>query len=139
MNDLNHHIYKLYNGILQGSILLFSAALVYFAFVYYPQTIRQYESGDIPRGRPFIAPVSAVSDKLPIETDAYRITYEKDTDSYYVIISGNTLDQYAVNQNGARFALMSALSLESLCSYNVIYISSANLQVPEQYKALDCR
>ena len=44
MNDLNHPIYRFYNGILQGSILIFSAALVYFAFVYYPQAIRQYET-----------------------------------------------------------------------------------------------
>ena len=139
MNDLNHPIFRLYNGILQGSILIFSAALVYFAFVYYPQTIRQYESGSIPLQKSFITPVSAVSTSFPIETDAYRITYEKDADSYYLIISGNTLDEYVVNQNGARLALLSALSSESLCSYNVVYVSSANLQVPEQYKASDCK
>ena len=139
MNDPNNPIYRLYNGILQGSVLIFSAALVYFAFVYYPQTIRQYESGSIPLQKSFITPVSAVSTSFPIETDAYRITYEKDADSYYLIISGNTLDEYVVNQNGARLALLSALSSESLCSYNVVYVSSANLQVPEQYKASDCK
>jgi len=139
MNDLNHPIYKFYNAILQGSILIFSAALVYFAFVYYPQAIRHYESGNIPAQKPFVAPVSAVFRKLPIETDTYRITYEKDTDSYYVFVAGETLDQYVVNQNGARLALMSALSSESLCSYNVVYVSSGNIQVPEQYKASDCR
>ena len=139
MNDPNNPIYRFYNGILQGSILIFSAALVYFAFVYYPQTIRQYQTGNIPAQKPFVAPVSAVFQKLPIETDAYRITYEKDTDSYYVFVAGNTLDKYTVNQNGARLALMSALSVESLCSYNVVYISSSNLQVPDQYKASDCR
>ena len=139
MNDLNNPIYKLYNGILQGSILIFSVALVYFAFVYYPQTIRQYETGNLPAQKPFVAPVSAVSVSFPIEKDAYRITYEKDADSYYVFIAGNTLDEYAVNQNGARLALRSALSAESLCSYNVVYISSGNLQVPDQYKASDCR
>src|SRR3989344_8027773 len=104
MNDLNHPIFRLYNGILQGSILIFSAALVYFAFVYYPQTIRQYESGSIPLQKSFITPVSAVSTSFPVETDAYRITYEKDADSYYLIISGNTLDEYVLNQNGARLA-----------------------------------
>ena len=139
MNDLNHPIYRFYNGILQGSILIFSVALVYFAFVYYPQIIRKYESGNIPQGKPFIAPVSAVLNKLPIETDAYRIIYEKGTDSYYVIISGNTLDQYTVNQNGARLALKSALSAESLCSYSVVYISSSDLQIPQENKAPDCR
>lgn len=139
MNDLNQPIYKLYNGILQGSILIFSAALVYFAFVYYPRVIRQYESGNLPAKNYFVAPVSAVSASFPIETDAYRITYEKDTDSYYVLVSANTLDEYVANQNRARLALMSALSLESLCSYNVAYISSANLQVPAKYKASDCR
>ena len=139
MNDLNHPIYRLYNGILQGSILIFSAALIYFAFVYYPQVIGQYETGNFPVRMPLIAPVSAVSGNFPIETSAYRITYEKDTDSYYVIISGNTLDKYAANQNSAQLALKSALSAESLCSYNVVYISSSNLQVPEQYKASDCR
>ena len=139
MNDLNHPIYRFYNAILQGSILIFSAALVYFAFVYYPQAIRQYETGNIHTQKPFVAPVSAVLQKLPIETDAYRITYEKGTDSYYVIISGNTLDKYTVNQNSARLSLMSALSVESLCSYDVVYVSSSNLQVPDQYKASDCR
>lgn len=139
MNDLNHPIYRFYNGILQGSILIFSAALVYFAFVYYPQAIRKYETGSLPAQKPFVAPVSAVSATLPIETDAYRITYEKDSESYFVFVNGQTLDQYILNQNGARLALMSALSVESLCAYSVVYISSANLQVPEQYKTPDCR
>ena len=139
MNDLNHPIYKLYNGILQGSILIFSAALVYFAFVYYPQTIRQYETGNFPLRKSLVAPVSAVSGNFPIETSAYRITFEAASDTYYVFINGGALSEFLTNQNSAQLALKSALSAESLCSYNVAYISSANLQVPEQYKASDCR
>lgn len=139
MNDLNHPIYRLYNGILQGSILIFSAALVYFAFVYYPRTIRQYESGNFPVQKPFIAPVSAVSVNFPIETDAFRITYETDSESYFVFVGGESLNEYLSNQNGAQLALKSALSAESLCSYNVVYISSANLEVPDRYKDSGCR
>src|SRR3989344_2970221 len=99
MNDLNHPIYRLYNGILQGSILIFSAALVYFAFVYYQQTIKQYETGKLPAQKPLIAPVSAVSASFPIETDAYRITYEADSESYFVFVGGATLNDYLSNQN----------------------------------------
>ena len=139
MNDLNHPIYKFYNAILQGSILIFSAALVYFAFVYYPQTIRQYESGNLPVQKSLVAPVSAVSVSFPIETKVYRITYETDSQSYFVFVSGQTLDQFLANQNGARLALKSALSADSLCSYSVVYISSSNLQIPQENKVSDCR
>src|SRR3989344_6968086 len=139
MNDPNHPIYKFYNGILQGSILIFSAALVYFAFVYYPQTIRQYEAGNFPVQKSLIAPVSAVSVNFPIETDAYRITYEADSESYFVFVGGATLNDYLSNQNSAQLALKSALSAESLCAHSVVYISSSNLQVPDQYKVSDCR
>src|SRR3990167_11035164 len=105
MNDLNHPIYRFYNAVLQGSILIFSAALVYFAFVYYPQTVRQYETGNLSARKPFIAPAAANVSNFPIKTDAYRITYEADSESYFVFVNGGTLDQYLANQNGARLAL----------------------------------
>src|SRR3989344_2013108 len=103
MNDPNNPIYRLYNGILQGSVLIFSAALVYFAFVYYPQTIRQYESGNIPRGKPFIAPAAANASNFPIETAGYKITSEG-SDTYYVFVGGETLGEFLTNQNGAQLA-----------------------------------
>ena len=139
MNDPNNPIYRLYNGILQGSILIFSAALVYFAFVYYPQTIRQYQTGNLPQSKPFAAPAAANVGSFPIETESFRITYEAGKESYFVFVSGQTLDQYLKNQNGAQLALKSALSANSLCSYNVAYISSANLEIPERYKDSGCR
>jgi len=140
MNDPSHPIFRIYNVILQLSIVVFTAALVYFAFVYYPKVIRDYKSGKIPPGKPMIASVAAVGNKFPIETSGYRIVHEEKSNAYYVFIAGNSLDQYLLNKDGASLTLKSALSEDSLCDLNVIYVSTAKLEIPQQYKTdVNCK
>ena len=134
MNDLNQPAYKIYSGVLQFSILAFTLALVYFAFVYYPKVVANYKAGKVPPAKPVIAPVAAVSGKFPIETKNFRIVYEEGADTYYVFVAGERLDQFLLNRNSASLTLKSVLSAESLCNYNVIYSSAASLEVSEKYK-----
>jgi len=134
MDKLNHPVFKVYNAILQLSIVVFTAALVYFAFVYYPKVIRDYKNGKIPLGKPMIASVAAVGNKFPIETSGYRIAYEEKSNTYYVFASGKSIDEYLLNKNGASLTLKTALSEDSLCSLNVVYVSTAKLEIPQQYK-----
>ena len=140
MNDLNNPIYRIYNGILQGSVSFFTLALVYFAFVYYPGTVNRLKEGKIPFQSQIVTPVAANMNKLPIETANYKINFEETSGTYYVFIEGSSLNKYLLNKNGAQLALKSALSAVNLCSYNVIYVSTKNLDIPEKYSQdTNCR
>lgn len=132
-------MYKIYNSALQLSVLVFTLALVYFAFVYYPSAVRQYKQSSIPGQKPLVAPVSAVTAKFPIETKNYRITYDEKSNTYYAFITGSKLDAYLLNRNSAQLTLKNALSAETLCTHNVIYASSENLEIPDQYKKDNCK
>lgn len=124
---------KIYNQILAVSTLTLSAALVWFAFVHYPKVVSDYKTGKLP-AQSIFKPVSATSQKLPIETPAYRLIYEEDSQTYYAFIEGKTLDVYAFNRDNARLALKTALSTVSLCDFTILYISSENLKVPQSLK-----
>lgn len=125
---------KAYNSFLQLSILLFTSALVYFAFVYYPRAISTYKTASLPQ-KPLVAPVAAESNKFPIETDQYRIVFEAGSETYYVFINGNGLEEFVLNKNGADLAIKNALSETSLCGLTIIYSSTARLQIPAKYLA----
>lgn len=129
MNDFN---VKIYNSVLQLSILVFTSALVYFAFVYYPRTINQYKTATLAQ-KPFVPSVVAQNDKFPIETTAYRLVFEASSSTYYVFVEGKTLQVFLENKNAADFALKNALSEDSLCAYNIIYSSVERLNVPVKY------
>lgn len=130
--------FKLYNSLLQMSILLFTSALVYFAFVYYPKAINTYK-GFGPSQKPLVAPVGAENKRFPIETANYRVVYEASSETYYVFVEGATLNEYLTNKNGADLAMKNALSENSLCGLNIIYSSNQRLPIPERYKtAADC-
>lgn len=124
---------KVYNQILALSTLALSASLVWFAFVYYPKVVDQYKGGKVPDGS-LLKPVSAVSVKFPIETMAYRLIYEEGSQTYYAFIEGESLDVYAFNRDNARLALKTALSAENLCDFTIIYVSAANLKVPQSLR-----
>jgi len=132
MTDPNHPAFKIYNGVVQFSILAFTLALVYFAFVYYPKAVQNYK-GATPN-KPAVAPVAAGTDKFPIETKNFRIVYESKSDTYYVFVYGKQLDAYLVNKNSAVLTLKNTLSADSLCSYSIIYASADNIEVPPQYQ-----
>ena len=133
MTDPNHPAFKIYNGVVQFSILAFTLALVYFAFVYYPKAVKNYKT-NVPAGKPAVAPVAAGVDKFPIETKNYRIVYETKSDTYYVFIFGQQLDAYLLNKNSAMLTLKNTLSADSLCSYNIVYASADNIEIPQQYQ-----
>jgi hypothetical protein len=128
---------KLYSGILQLSILGLTWALVWFAFVYYPKVINDYKSGKVPT-QSVLKPVSATSKKFPIETPAYRITYEENSRTYYVFIQGTNLEEYVFNRDNAKLALKTALSVENLCNINVFYAPVEELKIPENFNQTDC-
>ena len=133
MTDPNHPAYKIYRGVLQFSILSFTLALVYFAFVYYPSVINKFKSGNIPAAQPIFTPVIATAESFPIQTNNYRMTFEEGSETYYVFIYGATLDRYLLNKNSAQLSLKNILAEDSICGYNVVFTSEENIQIPPQY------
>ena len=124
---------KIYNSVLQLSILVFTSALVYFAFVYYPKAINSYKNAALPQ-KAFVPSAVAQFNKFPIETAGFRIIWEKSSDTYYIFVKGATLNEYVDNKNRADLAMKNALSETSLCSLNIIYSSTSKLQVPDKFQ-----
>lgn len=133
---LNMH--KILIRVMQLSTVFLTIALFWFAFVFYPKTIKDVEKGKFTYKNAEIKPVAATSYTFPINTSAYKIEVGKSGD-YYVLINGNNLSEYEVNRSSAKLTLKTALSLEDTCSVNVIYVSTAKLAIPENLKSSDCR
>lgn len=129
---------RFYNWTIQLSVFAFTIALAWFAFVYYPKMASDYKSGKVLNTKSVWQPVQARSENFPIETSAYRIVFEENADTYYAFIVGKQLDEYVFNRDNAKLALKSALSTDSLCGMNVIYISDSKLKVPEEFQNPDC-
>lgn len=125
-------VVRVYNVILQLSILVFGASLVWFAFVYYPKVVDKYKNVPLPTKSS--GNVSANFSGFPIETQTFRITYEAKPNSYYVFVEGDQLPTFVDNKNRAILALKSALSLESVCKLNIFYVSTQRLQIPDSLK-----
>jgi hypothetical protein len=124
--------------IMQVSIVLLAVVLFWFAFVYYPKTIQNIQTGKITFGSKIFESAKASSFVFPIETAGYKIEKSQDGESYYVFVSGEDLVQYEANRNNARLTLKTALSAEDTCGINVVYVSSSKLNVPEGLKSGDC-
>lgn len=133
---LNMH--KILIRVMQLSTVFLTIALFWFAFVFYPKTLKDVEKGKFTYKNAEIKPVAATSYTLPIKTDAYSIELGKSGD-YYVFINGRDLYEYENNRSSARLALKTALSLEDTCTVNVIYVSTAKLAIPDNLKSADCR
>ncbi len=118
---------------LQGSIAVFAIALFWFAFIYYPKTVYDLQSGKIIPKPTVFKPAVAQGTNLPVETANYRISYESRSGTYYVFVNGNNLEEFVYNRDNAKLALKNALSSDKLCSYNVIYVSTAKLSIPQKY------
>src|SRR3989344_9000423 len=114
---------RIYKGILQFSILVFTVALAWFAFIYYPKITSEYRAGRIP-AKQLVTTVSAKGNKFPIEAENYRLVFEDKSGTYYAFINGKTLEEYLNNKNGASLTLKSILSLDSLCGLNIIFAST---------------
>ena len=124
---------KAYNVVLQLSIVVFTGALVWFSFVYYPKVVDNYKNIPLPVNKS-LARVSADFSGFPIESEAFRITYESGANSYYIFVEGKNLAEYVEYKNSAVLALKTALSVDSLCNFNVIYVSTKQLTVPDNLK-----
>lgn len=128
---------KVFNGILQFSILVFAVVLVWFSAVYYPKVLGEVKSAPVTK-KPLIATVEAAAATFPYENNFFRINYRDSLKSFYVFVKGNNLEQFAVNKNRADLFLKTSLSLDSLCQTNVIYVSVARLKVPIDYLLSNC-
>lgn len=135
---MDDHASKLYTWVLEISTLVLTVALVWFAFVYYPRVVNDYQSGKVLPSRSLYKPVYAEVSNFPIETEAYRIVYEDKSATYYVFVQGERLDEYVFNRDNAKLALKTALSIEDTCSLSIIYASANNLKIPQKYGEPTC-
>lgn len=135
---MSESLSRVYNGVLHLAIVAFTASLVWFAFVYYPKVVANYQTGNFPQKALVPRAQALRSYQFPLETDAFRIVREESADAYYAFIAGSTLEQYLVNRDAARLALKTALSQENLCEINVIYVSAERLAIPQKFQKPDC-
>lgn len=130
---------KIFTVFLQASIGAFAIALFWFAFIYYPKAVDSYKNIPLPIKKT-AGKVSANFNNFPIQTDAFKITYEDGPNSYYVFVNGDNLAQFVEDKNSAVLALKTALSLESVCKLNIFYVSTKRLKIPEDLTASpNCR
>lgn len=127
-----HHGGKLFTIFIQLSIAVFTLVLIWFSFIYYPSIVKQYEGIGLPQNQ--IVSSAINYGDFPIETVEFRLVYEAGSNTYYAFVEGNNVAEFAENKNRATLALKSALSLESVCDLNVIYTSTAKLDVPQELK-----
>lgn len=128
---------KVINPLMQFSIVALTGALVWFSFVYYPRVLGSYQTGNFIK-KTIVPPAAATGTSFPVETEAYRLDYEAGSQTYYATVTGETLDAYTVNRDAARLSLKSILSLDSLCTLKIIYVSAAGFQVPDKFNKENC-
>jgi len=124
---------KKFTLVMQLSIALFTVSLVWFSFVYYPKAVDKFQKVGLPQGK-VIAEAEA-SAGFPIETGQFRIVYEREPNVYYAFIEGENIAEYADNKNSATLSIKSALGLTSVCELNIVYVSTAELEVPQDLKS----
>jgi|SRR5579872_3919222 len=130
---------KIYKPLLEASTIVLTITLVWFAFIYYPKVINKYKTGIAGSSPKIVTNVIAKDEKFPIETSAYRLTYEQTSNTYYAFVSGDMLDTFELNRQTAKLALKTALSVDNLCNFNVIYVSENGIAVPQNLSAnSDC-
>lgn len=127
-------IERIYKQIVPLSTLVLAVALLWFAFVYYPQVVADLAGGNFLQ-KTLVPQVQAISYQFPIVTGAFRLEYDAGSATYFAIIGGEELDEYVVNRDSAKLALKTALSAQSLCDFNVIYVSAARLSIPDKFRA----
>lgn len=133
----SHHG-RAFTVILQLSIFAFTISLIWFSFVYYPKAVEKFATVGLPQQR--IVSKAASFGEFPIETDQYRIVYEESSNTYYAFIEGKNIAEFTDNKNGASLALKSALSIDSVCTLNVIFAPVAKIDVPQDLKnPVSCR
>ncbi|HSX19297.1 MAG TPA: hypothetical protein VLE91_04155 [Candidatus Saccharimonadales bacterium] len=122
---------KLYKPVLQASTILLTIVLVWFSFIYYPKVLNKYKTGTAGANPKIVTEVIAVDQKFPIKTKGYELTYEEKSNTYYALVQGTMLDSFELNRQSAKLALKTALSMDSLCKVNVIYVSASGISLPQ--------
>jgi len=125
---------KIYNVVMQFSVVVFSITLAWFSFIYYPKIVNEYKNVATGGGQP-AGQVSANFSNFPIETASYRIEFDKNSQNYYVFVKGTTVGGFVENKNSAELVLKSALSLQTLCNLNIIYVSTEKLILDANLKS----
>lgn len=125
---------RVYTVVIQLSIVVFTGSLLWFAFAYYPKVINKYKNVPLPIVSSTSGKVSASYSGFPIETNAFRITYEGGSNSYYVFVEGDNLPTFVENKNSAILALKTTLSVDSACKLNIFYVSVQKLKINESLK-----
>ncbi len=121
------------NLVLQASIAVFAIALFWFSFIYYPKMTYDLQSGRVLPRPTIFKPVNATSGTFPIQTSTYRVVYQPGSGNYYAFINGRDLEEFVYNRDNAKLVLKSALSVDKLCGFNVIYVTTQKLQIPQKY------
>lgn len=120
---------KAFTIVIQLTIALFTIALVWFSFVFYPNIVNNFSGVGLPQAG--ITTNAATFGEFPIETDLFTVRYEEASNTYYAFIEGSNLAVFGDNKNRATLALKSAMSLQNVCGLNVIYASIAKLEIPQ--------
>src|SRR3989344_5888900 len=98
---------KIYNVVMQFSVVVFSITLVWFSFIYYPKIVNEYKNVATGGGQP-AGGVFANFSNFPIESASYRIEFDKNSQNYYVFVKGTTVGGFVENKNSAALGLNSA-------------------------------
>jgi len=123
---------KIYRLILHFSIFVFAITLAWFGLIYYPKIVDEFKNGEV--SGTITAPAIASGSSFPIETKAYRLTYEPDSSAYKALIYGKRINTYIINKEYAQFALKNALSEISLCNVDVVFQSAEGLNLSAAQK-----
>jgi len=134
LNEGGVGLRRVYTIVIQLSIVVFTGSLFWFAFAYYPKVIDKYKNVPLPVVSSTAGKVSASYIGFPIETNAFRITYEGASNSYYVFVTGGNLPSFVENKNSAILALKTTLSVDSACRLNIFYVSTQKLKIPDNLK-----
>lgn len=124
--------------VLKISIIVFTLALVWFAFVYYPKVVNQFKHQPATGGG-LVGNVEASSKSLPFGNNHFRIQYLEKSNVYAVMVSAQTTDQYRQYKSEADMTLKNILSLDRLCGLNnIVYSSNLPFVGPDKSPQGNC-
>ncbi len=123
--------------VLKASIVVFTLALVWFAFVYYPKVINQFKHQPTTGGG-LVGNVEASSKSLPYGNGRFTIQYSSTSNVYVIMVSAQTVDQYTQYKSEADLTLKNILSMDRLCGLNITYSSNLPFAGPDKSSQNHC-
>ncbi|HCS79348.1 TPA: hypothetical protein DIV55_06465 [Patescibacteria group bacterium] len=131
------HLSDILDKILKASIVFLTLALVWFSVVFYPKAINKFKSQPKNDGG-LIENVQASSRSLPYVNSHFTIEYLSQSNVYVIMVSAQTVDQYAQYKSEAELTLKNILSMDRLCGLNVLYSSNLPFAHPEKSSQSHC-